>query len=641
LVALGFVLTACGGGGEIGSVAGEQSSAQQSGEAPDAQIQSAGVQAQSVAPTTTTIAAFDAAPDAISNWRFVGGPEFPGASGALSQTAGVGGGNAARLDYDLGCSTPTVALHSGETCGKYVQMTTASAISVPVDSGSASFLAFDTRNPQGVVSPMVRVEDATGQTLQFYATSRTLESVTGEAWQRVHLPISSSSQHWGGANDGVLHSPIRRISLGAADFPQRQPAGWVEFDNVSVVQNPTYDYTINPTAPVAAGSFYPSYVGRLAVNTYTTNPAALDKAKATGITVVRMDLSWGSIEKNGTYDFSQYNTIADALKAKGMSVLWILDYGHSDYGGGAPITDAARTGFANFARAAAQNFKGKNVVGFEIWNEPNVSYFWPNPDPVAYAKLFNAAASAIRGADPTVKIVSGGTAGIDVNYSLVMAENLDPSLIDAFGVHPYNKPAPELFAAGYAPLKNVLVSRGITKPIWSTEWGYSSYGDFDSAKYGNGASTSARDRQAVLVLRRVLTDLAMNTPFLNIYGLTDYGTDPVNRENNFGLLTKDASDKPAILALRSLYSAQSGRSFKGYLPAVPPGLHALRWDSSTDSVFAIWSDNPGQTVNVTLPAGTLSARWWNGIPAATFNTAGGTALSLGEANGPLFVRVPR
>src|SRR6516225_400719 len=132
LVALGFVLTACGGGGEIGSVAGEQSSAQQSGEAPDAQIQSAGVQAQSVAPTTTTIAAFDAAPDAISNWRFVGGPEFPGASGALSQTTGVGGGNAARLDYDLGCATPTVALHSGETCGKYVQMTTAAAISVPV-----------------------------------------------------------------------------------------------------------------------------------------------------------------------------------------------------------------------------------------------------------------------------------------------------------------------------------------------------------------------------------------------------------------------------------------------------------------------------------------------------------------------------
>jgi len=588
-----------------------------------------------VAQTTTMVAAFEAAPDTIASWKLVLGPEFPGAAGALWQTSGVGGGSAARLDYDLGCSTPTVALHSGETCGRYVQITKATAISAPAGTESTSILAFDTRNPQGVVSPMVRVQDDTGQTLQFSAKSRTIESVTGEAWQRVHLPIASSSQHWGGANDGVLHFPIRSISLGAADFPQRQPAGWVEFDNVSVVQNPTYDYTVSPTAPVASGSFSPSYVGRLAVNTYTTNPAALDKAKAAGITVVRMDLTWGAIEKSGSYDFSQFNAIADALKAKGMSVLWILD------GGGAPVTDAARTAFANFARAAAQNFKGKNVVGFEIWNEPNSTSFWAAPDPVAYAKLFNAAASAIRGADPAAKIVSGGTAGVDVNYSLVFAENIDPSLIDAFGVHPYNKPAPELFATGYAPLKNVLVSRGITKPIWSTEWGYSSYGDFDSAKYGNGVSTSARDRQAVLLLRRVLTDLAMNTPFLNIYSLTDYGTDPLNREDNFGILAKDASDKPAILALRSLYGAQNGHSFKGYLPDVPPGLHALRWDSPTEIVFAIWSDTPGQTATITLPAGTLGARWWNGIPATTFSTAAGTALSLGEANGPLFVKVSR
>lgn len=591
--------------------------------------------------TTTTVAAFEAPPDAISGWKFILGIEFPGAMGSLSQSLGVGGGNAARIDYDLGCSTQTVALRAGESCGKYVQMTLASLTSLAVSDPTTAVLSFDTRNPQGVVNPMVRVEDSTGQTLQLYARGRTVESVSGETWQRVHLPIGSSSLHWGGANDGILHSPIRRISMGVADLPQRQPAGWVEFDNLSVVQNPIYDFEVKPSAPVAAGTFYPTYVGRLAINTYTGSSAALEKARAAGITVVRRDLFWSTIEKDGIYDFSQYNAFADAAKSMGMSVLWILDYGHPSYGGGAPITDTARAAFVNFAKAAALNFKGRNVVGFEVWNEPNINQFWATPDPVAYAKLFNAAASAIRSVDTSTKIISGGTASVDVNYSIAFASNVQANLLDAFGVHPYSKPAPELFANAYAPLKNALVSKGVAKPIWSTEWGYSSFGDFDATKYGDGAALAARERQAVLTLRRVLTDLAMNTPFLNIYALTDYGTNPLHREDNFGVLTKDGSDKPAIQALRTLYGVQSGRTFKGYLPDVPPNLHVLRWESAKDIVFAIWSDTTGQKVNVTLPNTTQSAVWWNSTPASSISTGYGKIISLEEKSGPMFVTIPR
>lgn len=583
------------------------------------------------------VANFDTATDSVANWGYRFGAEFPGALGSLTQTAGVSG-LAARLHYDLSCSTASMALlRTNVACGRYVMM--ASALASPIDMPAANaVLAFDLRNPQGVVNPMIRILDSTGQTLQFSVRGRSLESSTGEQWQRVHLPISKSSNYFGGANDGVLRPPIRSIHLGAGDFAQTQPAGWVDIDNINLLSNPAYSFELKPNAAVAAGSFYPTYVGRLAVSTFIGNPVAHDKALSVGIKIVRRDLTWKAVEVNGQYDFTSYNTAVEALRQKGMSVIFILDYGHPDYGGGPPTTEAARNAFAKFAKAAALNFKGKNVIGFQVWNEPNAALFWPNPDPVAYAQLFNKTAAAIRSVDSTVKIISGGTAGTDINFSMKFAQHTQSELIDIFAVHPYTTPNPELFTNGYTLLQKALASQGINKPIWDTEWGYSSYGDFEASKYGNGHATAARDRQGVLVLRKVLTEMGLNIPFMTIYGLTDYSANPLDRESNFGLLTASNEEKPALLGLRSLYNAQNGRTFRGFLPDVPPGVHVLRWDGGTDKVFVIWSEVVGQKVTIKLPSKATAANRWNGIPA-TINS--GNSVVLEEKDGPMFVTVDR
>jgi len=54
---------------------------------------------------------------------------------------------------------------------------------------------------------------------------------------------------------------------------------------------------------------------------------------------------------------------------------------------------------------------------------------------------------------------------------------------------------------------------GSTQPMWDTEAGYSSYLFLDSARYGNGLDPRALNRQGVLTLRRVLTQLALDAPF--------------------------------------------------------------------------------------------------------------------------------
>jgi hypothetical protein len=594
-------------------------------------------------PVSQTIANFNTASDKISTWTYINGNEYPGAAGSLTEIVSDQDGTpAARLSYDLGCNAPAIALKTTGVCGRYVGMSLKLPVPLDVAAADSPVLTFSFKNPQSVANPFVRVVDTTGQTLQFKAYGRSLEVPAGKSWQRIYVPISKSTAFFGGANDGVLHPPIKDLFIGVGDFTLQTPAGWIDIDNVEVMKTPAYAFELKPAALVSSVSAFPSYVGRLAATTYTGLPVAHDKAKAVGITVVRRDLLWSKVETAGLFDFTEANTIADALAAKGMSILWILRGVHPDHGGGTPATDVDRDAFAKFAAATASNFNGKNVVGYEIWNEPNGVQTWANKDPLDYVQLLNKAGAAIRSVSPKAKIISGGTAGVDMSYTIQMAGAANAAVVDAVGVHPYTKANPETFAYAMAPLANVVNTQGLQKPLWSTEWGYSSYGDFDSSQYGDGYSTAARNRQAVLVLRTVLTQLALDVPFIAIHSLLDYGVDPSHRETNFGLLTNNGSDKPGILAMRTLYWAQAGRSFKGPLADVPPGLHVVKWESPVDRVFAIWSDDASAgSYALRIPSTANVLKRWDGVSLSSTPNAGYYEMMVAEKDGPVVVRIPK
>jgi hypothetical protein len=67
-------------------------------------------------------------------------------------------------------------------------------------------------------SPRLRFVDATGQTHQPSA-----ESITWTGWRYVEFPLASQpGGHWGGADDGRVHYPIRWDSLFLLDSVQRK-----------------------------------------------------------------------------------------------------------------------------------------------------------------------------------------------------------------------------------------------------------------------------------------------------------------------------------------------------------------------------------------------------------------------------------
>jgi len=66
-------------------------------------------------------------------------------------------------------------------------------------------------------SPRLRIVDATGQTFQ-----PTAAAIDWTGWRYLEFDFNAPAGHWGGANDGVIHFPIRWDTLFLLDNVSRQ-----------------------------------------------------------------------------------------------------------------------------------------------------------------------------------------------------------------------------------------------------------------------------------------------------------------------------------------------------------------------------------------------------------------------------------
>ncbi len=339
---------------------------------------------------------------------------------------------------------------------------------------------------------------------------------------------------------------------------------------------------------------------RLGVNIHLLNDdAALESAQSAGFSFVRMDLTWASVEKNGAYVFSGYDRLRASLEARGMGVLWILDYGHPEHGGAQPHSSADIAAFARYAEAAANHFHGHKTK-YEIWNEPNLRRFLPEPS--IYPELLNQAIAGIRKADAQASISTGGISGLDFHFLSRFVPNAAGPDIDAIAVHPYRDTRPESILSDWMRLRSLVDAQfRLRMPIWDTEWGYSSAGFSPEALYGDGHAEAARKRQAVFAVRQFLTVWMLNLPLAVWYDLRDDGSDPKDRESNFGLLDQNGHDKTAMRAIRTLTAAAKDRLI-GIVAGAPEGIHAIKLGNDADSTFILWCDQPGLVPQVRFSA---------------------------------------
>lgn len=296
----------------------------------------------------------------------------------------------------------------------------------------------------------------------------------------------------------------------------------------------------------------------------------LDMIADAGFKFIRMDMGWAGIERErDQYDWSAHEELTDNLAKRGLSAIYILDYSNPLYeqpvASKNPITGEEQSGtaspqrpesiaaFARWAAAAAKHFRGRRII-WEIWNEPNISFWKPKPQVEQYSALALAAAKAIREADPDATIVGPATSGTPVDFLEGFCQSGVLEFLDAITVHPYRNYSqpPETAIQDYAKVRAILERNAPTPakrnmPIVSGEWGYATH------KKGISLET-----QAAFLARQQLANLLAGIPLSIWYDWKDDGPDPDEREHNFGTVTDNLRPKPAYVAIRTLTRELNG-----------------------------------------------------------------------------------
>lgn len=285
----------------------------------------------------------------------------------------------------------------------------------------------------------------------------------------------------------------------------------------------------------------------------------LEEQVTLGATWIRISASWHEIERYQGYLYWEgLDMRIEAAVDAGLRPLllihtlptWVTGFGVTGSG--------AAEEYGNFAGAVAQRY-GRDVEAYEVWNEPNIERFWPDPDPAAYAELLVDAVPKIRAADPTATVIAGGMAPASnvpgLSYSgysfLAGLYELDAlSQVDALAMHPYSYPERPSGMSQWntfrqlASIKALMRSHGDGhKAIWLTEFGAPTAGEGGVGEREQAAMVSE-------ALRLSWPDPGLGPLF--IYTMYDLDFGEEDRESHFGLMYGPGMPKPAFTQLREL-----------------------------------------------------------------------------------------
>ncbi|MFL6112860.1 MAG: cellulase family glycosylhydrolase, partial [Catenulispora sp.] len=237
------------------------------------------------------------------------------------------------------------------------------------------------------------------------------------------------------------------------------------------------------------------YSDRLTFDKPNELGTALDDAKRLGMDYIRVDFGWEDYQSFANYppDFAKFDNVVAGANARGLKVLATIDFpppwarrdACKDTAACPPADNAL---FAKFVKQAVARYSARGVHYWEVWNEPNITAWAPNPDPADYAKLLVTVSAAIRAADPHAFVLMGGLAAdhpsagapfiTPYDFITAVAGAGGLKAVDGIGYHPYPDGDPATSrtfqAISQSPTSIIaaLTRAGAPNmPIWITETG--------------------------------------------------------------------------------------------------------------------------------------------------------------------------
>ena len=297
----------------------------------------------------------------------------------------------------------------------------------------------------------------------------------------------------------------------------------------------------------------------------------------------RLQLNWGLIERvPGVYDFRAYDQVLADVASHHMRMLFVLigepAWQSSAPPGaprGAPYPPRDPSAFAQFAAIAVRrygpggtfwsshpNLPYEPVRAWELWNEPDLSQSWAQPNMRSYVQLLRPTYSAIKSVDAHATVIIGGMAFYCENFQPVACASRHSDetrwisslfrwgargYFDALGIHPYSANLAQAEDRLWAARQLLDRSGNRRKGLWITEYGFAGGGK-------NNFLTNARRQR--LDVSKFFTFVQANRARLRLqeviwFAWQDqiYAPGPTNWWGfHLGLISTGGQAKPALAA---------------------------------------------------------------------------------------------
>jgi hypothetical protein len=297
---------------------------------------------------------------------------------------------------------------------------------------------------------------------------------------------------------------------------------------------------------------------------------ALDTAQATHAKVLRVEVSWSTLEPvaSGQRDpaaLAAIDHVVAGASARGMKVLLLVDAtpcwaSTSPTRGSCSGTDpnthdvtryqpSGTQGYVDVSTFLVQRY-AKDLAAFEIWNEPDQvnEQYWAGPNKIAkYVALTKAVYPAIKRVAPQVPVLAGSFVGGDGKWLRALYAAGIKGYYDALSVHFY-----DLTLSALSTTRAVQKANGDRKPLWLAEFGFTSCDAKGGPAFRIDHACNTRAGQA-----RNLVDTLRSTSKVSwVKGAIVYTLRDQSEAYQFGLMTGAGQRKPAFGAVSDVFAGK-------------------------------------------------------------------------------------
>lgn len=311
----------------------------------------------------------------------------------------------------------------------------------------------------------------------------------------------------------------------------------------------------------------------------------LDRTRAAGAEIIRLDVGWASLQPDARGEWSDWalrrlDAAIDAANQRGIKVL-VTFWQSPCWASAAPAKLKQECEGAWWQRSVqlwgpkqARDYGnalatmvdryGSKVAAWEIWSEPNGRASYRARHTVrSYVRLTRVANRKVKATDPSATVVAGALMWADVGFTRRLYRAGIKGHFDAFSIHPYSDDRSPLdeghpdwvrgsFIKGVPAVRSLMVKRGDAKPLWLTEFGWSTANVRNSSGWLNGVNEQTQAAFTVEAMHQIhrwkYVDVAI------YFKLIDTSANASDTVANFGLLRYNGSPKPAYYAFKAAAS---------------------------------------------------------------------------------------